>query len=338
MDMIRNGRVLPRIWLVFAIFCLSALVLSPGASCKKKEEVLGEKVKQLMDWSNKRFIIRMNGEKFRQYVKTSPRNYSVVIMLTAMQPQRKCTVCRQVNDEFQILANSWRYSQSYSNKLFFAIVDYDEGQDVFKLLKTTSAPSIIHFPPKGKPKKGDTFDIQRVGFQSEQMAKWVSERTDVHIRIFRPPNYSGTIALGILLSMIAGFLYFRRNNLEFLYNKTIWGVVSLCIVFAMTSGQMWNHIRGPPYAHRNPQTGQVSYVHGSSQGQFVAETHIVILLHAAVTVGVILLNKNAITEGDNRKRRVVTVIGLVMVVFFFSLLLSVFRAKYKGYPYSFLIK
>ena len=29
------------------------------------------------------------------------------------------------------------------------------------------------------------------------------------------------------------------------------------IVFAMTSGQMWNHIRGPPYAHRNPQTGQV---------------------------------------------------------------------------------
>jgi oligosaccharyltransferase complex subunit gamma len=170
------------------------------------------------------------------------------------------------------------------------------------------------------------------------MAKWVGERTDVHIRIFRPPNYSGTIALGILLSMIAGFLYFRRNNLEFLYNKTIWGVGALCIVFAMTSGQMWNHIRGPPYAHRNPQTGQVSYIHGSSQGQFVAETHIVILLHAAVTVGVILLNKNSITEGDIRKRRVVTVIGLVMVVFFFSLLLSVFRAKYKGYPYSFLIK
>ncbi|XP_022109384.1 tumor suppressor candidate 3-like [Acanthaster planci] len=323
---------------ISACICLILLILSPTTLCKKKDEVLGEKVKQLMDWSNKRVVIRMNGDKFRQYVKSTPRNYSMIIMLTAMQPQRKCTVCRQVNDEFQILANSWRYSQSYSNKLFFASVDYDEGQDVFKSLKTTSAPSILHFPPKGKPKKGDTYDIQRVGFQSEQMAKWVGERTDVHIRIFRPPNYSGTIALGILLSMIAGFLYFRRNNLEFLYNKTIWGVGALCVVFAMTSGQMWNHIRGPPYAHRNPQTGQVSYIHGSSQGQFVAETHIVILLHAAVTVGVILLNKNSITEGDIRKRRVVTVIGLVMVVFFFSLLLSVFRAKYKGYPYSFLIK
>ena len=38
---------------------------------------------------------------------------------------------RQANEEFQIVANSWRYSQQYNNKLFFAMVDYDEGQDVF---------------------------------------------------------------------------------------------------------------------------------------------------------------------------------------------------------------
>ena len=24
----------------------------------------------------------------------------------------------------------------------------------------------------------------------------------------------------------------------------------------MISGQMWNQIRGPPFAHRNPQTGE----------------------------------------------------------------------------------
>lgn len=28
------------------------------------------------------------------------------------------------------------------------------------------------------------------------------------------------------------------------------------IIFAMISGQMWNHIRGPPFLHSNPQTGQ----------------------------------------------------------------------------------
>lgn len=29
------------------------------------------------------------------------------------------------------------------------------------------------------------------------------------------------------------------------------------IIFAMTSGQMWNHIRGPPFMHKNSNTGQV---------------------------------------------------------------------------------
>ncbi|XP_070554228.1 dolichyl-diphosphooligosaccharide--protein glycosyltransferase subunit TUSC3-like isoform X2 [Ptychodera flava] len=327
-------------WSVLFLFVFLNFIATntPVVDAKKKEQVLGDRVKQLMDWNSKRSVIRLNGDKFRQYVKATPRNYSVVVMFTALQPQRQCTVCRQVNDEFQILANSWRYSQSYSNKLFFASVDYDDGHDVFAALKMHSAPAVMHFPPKGKPKKGDTYDIQRVGYASEAIAKWVGERTDIVIRVFRPPNYSGTIALGLLFSLICGLLYLRRNNLEFLYNKTMWGVGALCIVFAMTSGQMWNHIRGPPYAHKNPQTGQMNYIHGSSQAQFIGETHIVMLLYAAITFGIVLLNESATQKGDVGKRRIVTILGLATVVVFFSILLSVFRSKYHGYPYSFLIR
>jgi len=47
--------------------------------------------------------------------------------------------------------------------------------------------------------------------------------------------------------------------------------------FAMVSGQMWNHIRGPPFAHKT-SSGGVAYIHGSSQGQFVLETYIVMVL------------------------------------------------------------
>lgn len=39
---------------------------------------------------------------------------------------------RQANEEYQVLANSWRYSSVFSNKLFFSVVDYDEGADVFQ--------------------------------------------------------------------------------------------------------------------------------------------------------------------------------------------------------------
>ncbi|BFZ14865.1 hypothetical protein BsWGS_17904 [Bradybaena similaris] len=308
------------------------------AQPKKKEESLGDKVQQLMEWNNKKSVIRLSGDKFNQYVKTAPKNYSVVVMLTALQAQRGCSVCKQANDEFQIVANSWRYSQQYSNRLFFALVDYDEGADVFQSMKINTAPLFMHFPAKGKQKKGDTLDINRVGFAAEQLAKWIAERTDIQIRIFRPPNYSGTVALALLFAVIGGLLYFKRNNLEFLYNKTSWGIISLSVIFAMTSGQMWNHIRGPPVMHKNPTSGQMHYIHGSSQGQFIIETYIVMLLNTSIVVGFIMLNEAQSIKGDPGKKRIVSLVGLGCVTIFFSLLLSVFRSKYQGYPYSFLFK
>lgn len=44
-----------------------------------------------------------------------------------------------------------------------------------------SAPTFMHFPAKGKPKRADTFDLQRIGFASEQLAKWIADRTDVQV-------------------------------------------------------------------------------------------------------------------------------------------------------------
>lgn len=95
---------------------------------------MAERVQQLTDMSNKKSVLRLNGNKFRDYVRAAPRNYSVVVMFTAMSPQRQCSVCRHASDEFNIVANSFRYSQGYSNKLFFAVVDFDEGSDVFQMV------------------------------------------------------------------------------------------------------------------------------------------------------------------------------------------------------------
>lgn len=52
------------------------------------------------------------------------------------------------------------------------------------------------------------------------------------IRVFRPPNYSGTIALALLVSLVGGLLYLRRNNLEFIYNKTGWAMAALVCTFS----------------------------------------------------------------------------------------------------------
>merc|ERR1711884_328821 len=319
---------------------LGLLLVASGfsqASKKKEAAALAEKVQQLVDLSAKRPVIRLNGNKFRDYVRNSPRNYSIVVMFTALSAQRQCAICKQASEEYQIVANSYRYSQQYSDNLFFAMVDFDEGPDVFQIMKLNSAPVFMHFPAKGKPKKLDSMDIQRVGFGADAIAKWIGERTEVNIRVFRPPNYTGTIAMFALFCVTAVLVYMRRNNLEFLYNKNAWGLIALVFVFSMTSGQMWNHIRGPPLVHKT-QGGQVAYIHGSSQGQFVLETYFVMLLYGLITLGMVLMTDAADGKGDAGKKRLIAGVGLALFSFFFSLILSIFRSKAGGYPYSFLLK
>lgn len=70
-------------------------------------------------------------------------------------------------------------------------------------------------------------DVQRVGFHAEVIAKWIGEKTDIQIRVIRPPSYSGIIIALAAMALIGSLLYVRRNNLEFLYNRTSWALVSL---------------------------------------------------------------------------------------------------------------
>lgn len=88
-----------------------------------------------MEWSFRKPVINLNGDRFREYVKSSPRNYSVIAMFTALQAQRQCQVCRQAKEEYDIVANSWRSSGDYSSRIFFTMVDFDEGPDVFQAVR-----------------------------------------------------------------------------------------------------------------------------------------------------------------------------------------------------------
>ncbi|CAF0750242.1 unnamed protein product [Adineta ricciae] len=236
------------LWLCFLWTCTIVNVLHADNN-------LADKVQQLTDWSSKNSLIRLNSERFKHFVRTPPRNYSMIIMLTALSPQRQCGVCKHAHDEFQVVAQSYRYSKAFSNKLFFAMVDFDEGAEVFQYLKLNSAPVFIHFPPKTKPKKGDQLDLNRRGFSADHLAKWVQDRTEIRIEIYRPPDYSGVLIGGFALAMIAGLLYLKRDSLSFLYNNLIWGIIVILAILTFVSGQMWNNIHGSTFANHDQKTG-----------------------------------------------------------------------------------
>lgn len=61
-------------------------------------------------------------------------------------------------------------------------------------------------------------------------------------------------------------------------------------------------------------------------------------LYGLITLGMVLLIEAADGKGDIGKRRLFAIIGLALFAFFFSLILSIFRSKAGGYPYSFLLK
>jgi len=186
-------------------------------------------VEQLVDITARRPIVRLNGDKFRQYIggKNLKRNYSFIVMMTASMPHRQCQICRQAYDEFAIVANSWRYSPNFENKLFFGMIDYDEGSDIFHQLGINSAPVFLYFSEKSKAKNPEKMEIQRIGFAAETIGRWIFEKSEINIRVIRPPNYSGTLALLVLCSLIGALLYVKRNHLDFLYNRTSWAIVSL---------------------------------------------------------------------------------------------------------------
>jgi oligosaccharyltransferase complex subunit gamma len=51
----------------------------------------------------------------------------------------------------------------------------------------------------------------------------------------------------------------------------------------------------------------------------------------------ILTTEAASGKGDIRKRRIMAIVGLALLAFFFSLILSIFRSKAGGYPYRYII-
>jgi ABC-type Fe3+-siderophore transport system permease subunit len=58
---------------------------------------------------------------------------------------------------------------------------------------------------------------------------------------------------------------------------------------------------------------------------------------AAITLGMIFLIESGKGKNDIRKRRIMLVIGLAMFAIFFGMLLSIFKSKAQGYPYSFIM-
>jgi len=298
---------------------------------------------QMLEWqrrSGPSSLIKLNQKDFSSFVRGGGKDYHVVTMFTAIAGERGCHICAEAGEEFKVLASSIRYTGSPGDlgKVFFVTVDYDEhgGAAIFQQMKLTSAPAFYIFPPNGKVRKEDKFEVQKYGYQAETLASWIQERTQVAVRVYRPPNYSNVGFVLLITCSIAAIMYMKWSRVNNFLNRETVTWVLMTSVLAFISGQMWNSIRGPQYLMR-ARGGGIGFVYPSSQQQLIAETHIVLLLYASCTSGVIFLAKGGVKTEEGSKRRFYVLVGLTLLAVGYGLILNVFKRKYHGYPYSFFL-
>ena len=126
-----------------------------------------------------------------------------------------------------------------------------------------------------------------------------------------------------------------KTILCFLQSDTTWSMLIVNWVLAMLSGQMWNKIRNPDLFRKTQN--DITWIHLSRKRQFILETYFVLFMYGFVVLGMLLVTESA--ESGNTKvarRKITAFIGVVLILIFFSLLLSIFKSKLHGYPYSLL--
>ena len=64
---------------------------------------------------------------------SSPRDYSVVVLLTALDARFGCQLCREFQPEWDLLAKSWtKGDRNGESRLVYGTLDFDEGKNTFQ--------------------------------------------------------------------------------------------------------------------------------------------------------------------------------------------------------------
>ena len=109
----------------------------------------------------------------------------------------KCSLLRhgRLRRRARRLQDGNNRSLSIKQNQFYSSSD-NTVQFLFMQLNAQSAPQFLHFGPKTtKLKPADHFELTRVGFGAEQIAKWVNDRTKINVRHMQENTFSPFILL-----------------------------------------------------------------------------------------------------------------------------------------------
>ncbi|KAI1778164.1 hypothetical protein F4818DRAFT_288214 [Hypoxylon cercidicola] len=272
---------------------------------------------------------------------SAPRDYSVAVLLTALDARFGCQLCTDFQPEWDVLGKSWaKGDKNGESRLIFGTLDFSNGRDTFISLGLQSAPVLLLFQPTTGPHAGASPEPIRYDFSGPQTAENVHEWLARHLpdrphpSVSRPINYIAWIVSVVLVLFFAAVGYnIWPYVLPVIQNRNVWAGLSLIGILLFTSGQMFNRIRKVPYVAGDGRGG-ISYFAGGFQNQYGLETQIVAFMYGVLSFATISLAIKAPRTRDPKMQQLTVIVWGAVMVLMYSFLLSVFRVKNGGYPFK----
>lgn len=108
---------------------LTASLLPFAALAAKKSS--GDRFKEFRAKSSSG-PLKLDDSSYLQLTK-APRDYSVAVLLTALETRFGCTLCREFQPEWDLLAKSWvKGDKNGQSRLLYGTIDFVDGKNTFQ--------------------------------------------------------------------------------------------------------------------------------------------------------------------------------------------------------------
>ncbi|KAL9715164.1 oligosaccharyl transferase subunit ost3/OST6 [Leucoagaricus gongylophorus] len=267
-------------------------------------------------------LIRLDAHSY-DLLTTPKRTWSASVQLTALDPRRKCAPCKQFAPAWDAMVNAWSNAEpDHRNNHFFATLDFDDAPAVFQKLGLSSAPVVLAFSPDHRdPHKYDFSE----GFDAGPLAEFLSRYSPVPIP-YREPIDTTRIALTSILAL--SLLLSFRFAAPILQYRWTWAMVIVLTSLIMISGYMFTKIRGMPYVAPG------GWIAPGFQSQYGQEVHVVAFIYGLLSFAFLMLLLVVPTQTSPTRQRAQVYLWSAIIVIVYSLLLSLFRVKNRGYPFK----
>jgi len=310
---------------------LFALVAAASAALVAAKQSVHQKLVDLAAANNG--VINLDSATYE--LLTSPeRTWSASVEFTALQKKRGCHPCHNFEPAWKEVAAIWsKVPAQHRNEHFFATLDFDNGSQTFAKLGIATAPVVMVYPPREGPRKAPSsapmkYDFSE-GYDAGPLAEQLSRFTPIRIPYKRPFNWKkwGTNAVGLL-----GGAVVLKFVAPIVLNRWAWAAVTIPTSLIMTSGYMFTRIRHSPYTGRDG-----NWVASGYSSQFGQEVHVLAAVYGLLGFSFFVLTVIVPRQQSPAKQRVQVYIWTGVIVVLYSVLVSLFKLKNRGYPFKLFI-